>query len=49
MREMRNPYKNLDGKPEARPRCRGYDNIKIDLKRCKVMIWIHLAQDRVQW
>jgi hypothetical protein len=34
-----------------RPRCRREDNIKMDLKeiRCKVVVWIQVAQDRVWW
>jgi hypothetical protein len=56
MRETRNAYKILMGKPEGerplgRPRRRWLDNIKIDLKRDKdgMVYWIDLAQDRDQW
>jgi hypothetical protein len=37
-----------DGK---RPRHRGEESIKIDLKYigCEDVDWIHLVQDRVQW
>jgi hypothetical protein len=46
MRETRNAYRTLVGKPEekrplGRPRRRGVDNIKMD--------WIDLSQDRDQW
>jgi hypothetical protein len=56
MREKRNSYKILVGKPEGkrslgRPRRRWVDNIKIDLRE---IIWdgmdfIDLAQDKGQW
>jgi hypothetical protein len=53
MEEMKNPYKNLVGKPEGRkplrrPRHRWEDNIKMDLRETRFggMDWIHLAQDR---
>jgi hypothetical protein len=53
MREKRNAYRILVGKPEGnrplgRPRCRWVDNIKIDLREIgwDGMDWIDLAQDR---
>jgi hypothetical protein len=56
MREKRNAYRILLGKPEGkrllgRPRCRWEDNIGIDLREIVwgVMDWIDLAQDRDQW
>jgi hypothetical protein len=56
MREKRNPYRILVGKPEGkrplgRPRCRWVDNIKIDFRERGwiSMAWIDLAQDREQW
>jgi hypothetical protein len=56
MREKRNAYKILVGKPEGkrplgRPRSRWEDNIKMDLKEIGWggMNWIHLTQDRYQW
>jgi hypothetical protein len=57
MREKRNAYRILAGKPEGerplgRPRCRCVDNIKIhvDLREIEWggMDWIDLAQDRDQ-
>jgi hypothetical protein len=49
MRETRNAYRILMGKPEGkrplgRPRRRWVDNIKMDGRD-----WIELAQDRDQW
>jgi hypothetical protein len=56
MRETRNAYRILVGKPEGtrpltRPRHRWVDNIKIDLREIgwDGMDWIDLAQDRDQW
>jgi hypothetical protein len=56
MREKRNAYRVLVGKPEGkgplrRPRRRWVYNIKIDLREigCDGMDWIDLAQDRDQW
>jgi hypothetical protein len=53
MREKRNAYRILVGKPEGkrplgRPRRRWVDSIKMDL-RYDGMDWIDLAQDRDQW
>jgi hypothetical protein len=53
MRDMRNAYTILVGKPEGkrplgRPRRRWVDNIKI-LERWDGMDLIDLAQDRDQW
>jgi hypothetical protein len=55
MREKRNVYRILVGKPEEkrplrRPRRRWEDNIKMDLKEIgrHCMEWIHLARDRYQ-
>jgi hypothetical protein len=54
--EKRNAYRILVGKPEGkrplgRPRGRGVNNIKINLREIgwDVMGWIDLAQDRDQW
>jgi hypothetical protein len=56
MREKRNAYRILVGKPEGnaplgRPRPRWVDNIKMDLREIgyRDMDWIHLAQDGAQW
>jgi hypothetical protein len=56
MGETRNAYRILVGKPEGkrplgRPRRRGVDNIKMDLREIEWdgMDWIELAQDRDQW
>jgi hypothetical protein len=56
MREKRNVYRLLIGKPEGkrplgRPRRRWIDNIKMDLleKGVSVVDWIGLAQDRYRW
>jgi len=56
MGEMRNAYRVLDGKPEGkrplgRSRCRWEDNIRRDLREIgsKIVAWLHLAQNRVQW
>jgi hypothetical protein len=56
MGEKRNPYRIFTGKPEekralGRPRHRGVDNIKMDLREMGWggMDWIDLAQDRDQW
>jgi hypothetical protein len=56
MREKRNPYRILVGKPEGkrplgRPRRRWMDNIKMDLREIEweYMHWIVLVQDRDQW
>jgi hypothetical protein len=56
MREKRNAYRLLVGKPEGkrplgRPSCRWVDNIRMDLgevRWCDVD-WIGLAQDRNRW
>jgi len=51
MREMRNVYNILIGKPEGkrplgRPRHRWKDNMRIDLREtmCKGVDWMYLAQ-----
>jgi hypothetical protein len=56
MREKRNVYRLLVGKPEGkrplgRPRRRWMDNIKMDLLEIGVNVvdWIGLAQDRYKW
>jgi hypothetical protein len=56
MRETRNAYRILVGKPEGkrplgRQSSRWVDNIKIDLREIEWdgMDWIDLAQDRDQW
>jgi hypothetical protein len=56
MRDMRNTYNILVGKPErkrqfGRSRRKWDDNIRMDLReiRCEHVDWIHLAQDRDQW
>jgi hypothetical protein len=56
MREKRNAYRILVGKPEGKkplgtPRRRWEDNIKIDLRETgwDRIDWIDLAQDRDQW
>jgi hypothetical protein len=56
MREKRNAYRILVGKPEGKrplgiPRRMWVDNIKMDLtlERWDGMDWIDLAQDRDQW
>ena len=38
-------------RPLVRPRCRGEDNIKIDLQEvgCGAIDWIKLAQDSGRW
>jgi hypothetical protein len=54
--EKRNPHRILVGKPKGkrplrRPRRRGVDNIKIDLREIgwDGMDWIDLSQDRDRW
>jgi hypothetical protein len=56
MRETRNAYRILVGKPEGkrplgRPRRRSVDNIKMDLREIgwDGMDWIELVQGRNQW
>jgi hypothetical protein len=56
MGERRGAYRALVGKPEGRrplgrPRRRGEDNIKMDLREVGWggMDWINLAQDRDRW
>jgi hypothetical protein len=56
MREKRNVYRILVEKPEGkrplgRPRRRGVDNIKTDLREIgwDGVDWIDLAKDRDQW
>jgi hypothetical protein len=56
MREKRNAYRILVGKPEGkrplgRLRRRWVENIKIDLREIgwDGMDWIDLAQDRYKW
>jgi hypothetical protein len=53
MRKRRGVYTVSVGKPVGkralgRPRCRGEDNIKMELREvcCGYMDWIELAQDR---
>jgi hypothetical protein len=54
--EGRGVYRVLVGRPEGkrplgRPKRRGEDNIKMDLREIGInrANWIRLAQDRVQW
>jgi hypothetical protein len=54
--EMRNAHSNLAGKPDGkrplgRPRCRGGDNIRMDLMETgwECVDWMHVALDRDQW
>jgi hypothetical protein len=56
MWEKRDAYRILVGKPECkrplgRPRRKGVDSIKVDLRDIKWhgMDWIDLAEDRDQW
>jgi hypothetical protein len=56
MRERRNAYRILVGKPEGkrplgRPRRRWVDNTKMDLRELgwNGRDWIYLAQDRDRW
>jgi hypothetical protein len=56
MREKRNAYRLLVGKPEekrplGRPRRRWVDNIRMDLGEvgCGDVDWIGQAQDRNRW
>jgi hypothetical protein len=56
MGEKRNAYRILVGKPEGRrplgrPRRRGVDNIKMDLRETgwDGVDWVDLAQDRDHW
>jgi hypothetical protein len=56
MREMRNAYRTLVGKPEGkrslgRPRRRRVDNIKMILREIgrDGVDWIDVAQDKDQW
>jgi hypothetical protein len=56
MREERNVYRLLVGKPEGKrplgkPRRRWLDNIKMDLLEVglSVVDWIGLAQDKYRW
>jgi hypothetical protein len=56
MREKRNTYRIMVGKPEGkitlgRPRRRWVDNIKMDLQEIgwDGVDWIDMAQDRDQW
>jgi hypothetical protein len=56
MRETRNAYRILVGKPEGkrplgRAKRRWVDNIQMDLREIgwNGMDWIELAQDRDQW
>jgi hypothetical protein len=56
MREKRNMYRLLVGKPEGKrplgpPRHRWIDNIKMDLLETglSVVDWIGVAQDRYRW
>jgi hypothetical protein len=54
IREMRNAYKILVGKPEEKspletPRTMRECNVKMDLKemKCEVMEWVRVGQDKV--
>jgi hypothetical protein len=52
MREKRNAYRILVGKPEekrplGRPRCRLVDNIKMDFRQIGWMVWIGLTWLRI--
>jgi hypothetical protein len=56
MGEGRGVYRVLAGRPEGerplgRPRLRGEDNMKMDLREIGIhrTNWIRLAQDWVQW
>jgi hypothetical protein len=56
MGKKRNAKRILVGKPEGnrplrRPKCRGENNVKMDLREIEWgdMDWIHLAEDRDQW
>jgi hypothetical protein len=55
MREMRNAYKILVGRPEKRPHIRPRHswehNVRMDLREIgwEGLEWMHLAQDRDQW
>jgi hypothetical protein len=56
LREVRSAYNILVGRSEGRrslgrPRRRGEDNIKMDLREIGFgdVDWIHLAQDRDRW
>jgi hypothetical protein len=56
MGEIRNAYSMLVVKPRrkrplGRPRRSWIDNIRMDLTvvEWEDVVWIHLAQDRVQW
>jgi hypothetical protein len=52
MREKRNAYRILVGKPEGkRPRHRWVDNIKMDVRKIgwDGVYWMDIAQDRDQW
>jgi hypothetical protein len=52
MREKRNVYRLLVGKPEektplGRPRCRWVDNIRMDLERWNGVMWTGLVWLRI--
>jgi hypothetical protein len=56
MGQIRNGYKSLVGKSEGkrllgRPRCRGKDNIRMDLKDIgwEDVDWMYLDQDTEKW
>jgi hypothetical protein len=56
MGERRDVYRVLVGKlegkrPIGRPRCKGENNINVDLQEvgCRGMDWIELTQDRDRW
>jgi hypothetical protein len=51
MREKRNAYRILVGKPKGRPRSRWVNNIKMDLTEIgwDSMDWSDLVQDTEHW
>jgi hypothetical protein len=51
MRDKRNAYRILVGRPLGRPRRRWVENIKMNRRELELdsMDWIDLAQDKDQW